>query len=35
MKVAEEFLNTLVTREMTILDRIFAGHPQPFDLDVE
>jgi hypothetical protein len=34
MKGAEEFLNIIVTREMTILDRIFAGHPQPFDLDV-
>lgn len=34
MKGAEEFLNIVTTREKTILDRVFAGHPQPFDLDV-
>lgn len=33
MKGAEEFLSTIVGREMTILDRVFAGHPEPFNLD--
>lgn len=33
MNGAETFLTTIVRREMTILDRIFAGHAQPFDLD--
>lgn len=33
MKGAEEFLATVERREMAILDRIFAGHPAPFDLD--
>lgn len=32
MKGAEDFLNIIITREMTILDRIFAGHPEPFTL---
>jgi hypothetical protein len=32
MKGAEEFLNTIVTREKRILDRIYAGDPDPFDL---
>lgn len=29
---AAEFLNTVQQREMQILDRIFAGHPEPFAL---
>lgn len=33
MKGAEDFLNIVATREMAILDRIFAGHPEPFNLD--
>ena len=32
MKGAEEFLNTIETRETGILDRIYAGDPDPFDL---
>lgn len=32
MKGAEEFLSLLVKREMAILDRIYAGHPDPFNL---
>ncbi|HEX9180433.1 MAG TPA: hypothetical protein VF859_08575 [Burkholderiales bacterium] len=27
---AEEFLETIVTREVRIMDRIFEGHPRPF-----
>jgi hypothetical protein len=34
MRGAEEFLNTIVSREMRILDRIYARHPQPFNLDI-
>lgn len=30
---ADEFLRTIQTREMGILDRIFARHPDPFHLD--
>ena len=30
MKGAEGFLNAITTRETTILDRIFANHPEPF-----
>lgn len=30
MRGAAEFLNTIQQREMQILDRIFAGHPEPF-----
>jgi hypothetical protein len=29
---AAEFLKTIDTRERAILERLFAGHPQPFDL---
>lgn len=32
MKGAAEFLETVDRRETTILDRIFAGNPEPFDL---
>ncbi len=32
MKGAEEFLHIVTTREMAILDRIFAGHPAPFQV---
>ncbi|HMT21115.1 MAG TPA: hypothetical protein PKE20_07720 [Promineifilum sp.] len=32
MKGAEVFLSTIVTREMGILDRIYAGNSDPFDL---
>lgn len=28
---AEEFLETIVSRETRLLDRIFAGHPHPFE----
>jgi hypothetical protein len=33
MKGAEEFLNVIETREKGILDRIYAGAPDPFDLE--
>lgn len=29
---AAEFVNTIETREKLILERLFAGHPRPFDL---
>lgn len=32
MKAADEFIQTLVEREMAILDRIYANHPAPFEL---
>ena len=32
MKGADEFLTTVDRRETAILDRIFAAHPEPFDL---
>lgn len=32
MKGAEEFLTTIVKREIAILDRIYANHPDPFQL---
>ena len=32
MKGAEDFLNTITQREKTILDRIYAGDPDPFDI---
>jgi hypothetical protein len=32
MHGADEFLNTIVSREMRILNRIYARHPKPFDL---
>lgn len=35
MKGADEFLGTIASRETRILDRIFAQHPDPFDLDRE
>jgi hypothetical protein len=34
MEGADVFLNTIVARETQLLDRIYAGHPQPFDLDL-
>ncbi len=33
MKGAEEFLNVIETREKGILDRIYAGAPDPFELE--
>ena len=33
MKGAEEFLNVIETREKGILDRIYAGTPDPFELE--
>ena len=30
---ADRFIHTIVSRETRILDRIYAGHPRPFDLD--
>lgn len=30
---ADRFLDTIVSRETRILDRIYAGHPDPFELD--
>lgn len=33
MKDPQRFLDTIQTREMQILDRIYAGAPRPFDLD--
>jgi hypothetical protein len=32
MDGADEFLGTIVERETLILDRIYAGHPTPFDI---
>lgn len=34
MKGADHFLNTVSRREILILERIFAGHPEPFHLAV-
>lgn len=31
MRGAEEFLETIVAREIRIMDRIFEGHPRPFE----
>ncbi len=31
MRGANEFIHTIESREQAILDRIFAGHPKPFD----
>ena len=33
MRGAEEFLATIAEREATIIERLFAGHPRPFDLE--
>jgi hypothetical protein len=33
MHGAEEFLATIVKRETAIVERLFAGHSQPFDLE--
>lgn len=33
MRGADEFLATIVNREATIVERLFAGHPRPFDLE--
>lgn len=33
MRGAGPFLNTIINREMMILDRIYTGHPAPFQLD--
>ncbi len=35
MKGADEFLATVDRREMAILDRIFAAHPEPFNLTAD
>lgn len=35
MKGAAEFLDTIDRREMAILDRIFAAHPEPFTLTAD
>lgn len=33
MRGADEFLVTIVKRETTIVERLFAAHPRPFDLE--
>lgn len=33
MNGAEEFLVTIAKRETTVVERLFAGHPRPFDLE--
>ena len=33
MRGAEDFLATIVERETTIVERLFASHPHPFDLE--
>jgi hypothetical protein len=33
MRGAEEFLATIAKRETTIVERLFSGHPRPFDLE--
>jgi hypothetical protein len=33
MRGAEEFLATIAKRETAIVERLFAGHPRPFDLE--
>jgi hypothetical protein len=35
MQGADEFLDTIVSRETRILDRIFESHPHPFAFDQE
>ena len=33
MRGADEFLATIARRETTIVERLFAGHPRPFDVE--
>jgi hypothetical protein len=33
MRGAEDFLATIVERETAIVERLFASHPHPFDLE--